>query len=75
MQSFSMKKVPPYFVAGRGDTMLYPQIFSHFWKYIPNVCGTSYDLSSKNYLATVFKVIQYGFEISQTVLSLNWKVI
>ena len=28
-----------------------------------------------NYLATVFKVVQYGFEIFQTVLSLNCKII
>ena len=31
MQSFFMKKVPPYFVGGREDTMLYLQIFSHFF--------------------------------------------
>ena len=30
MQSFFMKKVSPYFVGGRGDTMLYLQIYSHF---------------------------------------------
>ena len=29
----------------------------------------------QNYLATVFKVIQYGFEIFQTVLSLSCKLI
>ena len=28
-----------------------------------------------NYLSTVFKVVQYGFEIFQTVLSLNCKII
>ena len=30
MQIFFMKKVAPYFVGGRGDTMLYLQIFSYF---------------------------------------------
>ena len=30
MQSFLMKKVPPYFVGGRGHTLLYFQIFPHF---------------------------------------------
>ena len=35
MQSFYMKKVTPYFIEGRGDTMLYLQIFSHFLKFIP----------------------------------------
>ena len=30
MPSFFMTKVPPYFVEGRGDTMLYLHIFSHF---------------------------------------------
>ena len=47
MQSFFKKKVSPYFVRGRGDTTLYLQIFSHFQKFIPNFCGTNYDLSSK----------------------------
>ena len=35
------------FCRGRGDTMLYLQIFSHFWKFIPNFWGTNYELSSK----------------------------
>ena len=30
MQSFFMKKVSPYFVGRRGDTMLYLQIYSDF---------------------------------------------
>ena len=29
----------------------------------------------QNYLATVFKVMQFGFEIFQSVLSLNCKII
>ena len=47
MQSFFMKKVPPYSVRGKGDTMLYLQIFSHFLKFIPNFYGKNYELSSK----------------------------
>ena len=29
-RAFLGKKVPPYFVMGRGDSMLYLHIFSHF---------------------------------------------
>ena len=70
MQSFYMKKVTPYFIEGRGDTMLYLQIFSHFLKFIPTFVVQTMTFQ-KNYLATVFKIIQYGFEI----LSLNCKII
>ena len=71
MQSFYMKKVPSYFIEGRGDTMLYLQIFSHFLKFIPTFVVQTMTFQAKNYLATVFKVIRYGFEI----LSLNCKII
>ena len=54
--------------------MLYLRIFSCFQKLIPNSCGTNYDLSLF-YLATIFKVIHTHFEIFQTVLSLNYKII
>ena len=71
MESFFMKKVPSYFVGRRGDIMLYLHIFPNFLRFIPDFCGTNYNLLNKNYLATVFKVIQYGFEIFLTFLSLN----
>ena len=47
MHSLFTEKVSLYFVRGRGDTMLYHQIFSHFEKLIPNFYGTNYDLLSK----------------------------
>ena len=47
MQRFFMKKVPPCFAGGREDTMLYLEIFSYFQRFIPNFCGTNYNLSSK----------------------------
>ena len=46
-----------------------------FLKVHPNFCGTNYDLSSNTTQPLVFKVIEYGFEIFQTVLSLNCKII
>ena len=88
MQIFFTKKAPPYFEGG-GDTMLYLHIFSHFQKLIPNFCGKNFDLSSKTtqpplysiviqYSITIlykYKVMQYSFEIFQTVVSLNCNII
>ena len=40
MQNFFMKKVPQYFVAGRGDTMLYLETFYHLYEFIRNFLPT-----------------------------------
>ena len=47
MQNVFMKKVPQYFVAGGGDTMLYLETFYHLYEFIRNFCGTNYDVSNK----------------------------
>ena len=70
-----MEKVPPYFVEGRKDTMLYLQIFHPFLKVSPKLLCYKLRPFKKNYQASVFKVMQYGFEIFQTVLSLDCKII
>ena len=47
MQSFFTKKVPPYFVRGE-ETLCFIFISFPVCKgFIPNLCGTNYDLSSK----------------------------
>ena len=66
MQSFLIKKVPSYFAGGEESLCF---IFKSF------LISKSLSLWNKlwpfkqNYLATVFKVIQYGFGIFQTVKS------
>ena len=54
--------------------MLYLRTSSHFQKLVLNFCGTNYDLSSKTTQPLLLKS-QYGFEIFQTVLSPNCKII
>ena len=53
--------------------MLYLQIFSQFLKFIHNFVVQAMTFQAK--LPKVFKVIQYGFEIFQTVLTMKCKII
>ena len=76
MQRLFTKKVPLYFEGGE-ETLCF--IFISFpisKSSLPNFYGTNYDLTVIQVIqATDFKVIQYGFEIFQTVLSLSCKII
>ena len=68
MQCFFMKKVSPYCVEGE-ETLCF------IFKSIPISKSSSVTFVvqltpfKQNYLATVFKVIQFDFEIFQTVLA------
>ena len=69
VQSFFTKKVRPYF-AGEEERLCFILISFRISKsFIPNSSDTDYIPFKQSYLATVFKVIEYGFEIFQTVLS------
>ena len=75
MQSFFYKKKFPHTLQWGEETICFIFIsFSISKSFIPNFCGKNYDLSIKT-TKPVFKIIQYGFEIFQPVLSLNWKII
>ena len=72
MQSFFIKKVSPYFVGG-DKTMFYLQIFSHFWKFIPNFCGTNYDLSSQTTWSLFLKSYSMVLKFSKLFKAWNAK--
>ena len=74
MQSFLMKKVPSYFVNLLGGEKKLCFIFKSFPISKSSSLWNKLWPFKQNYLATVFKIIQYGFEIFQTVLSLNCKI-
>ena len=67
MQSFFKKKVP--------HTLEEAMLYLHSKSFIPVVLRYKLWPFKQNYLATVFfKVTPYGYEIFQTVLSLNCKI-
>ena len=72
-KAFFTKKVRPYFAGGEERLCFILISFPISKSFIPNSCDTDYIPFKQSYLATVFKVIQYGFEIFQTVLSRKWK--
>ena len=72
MQSFFTKKVPPYFV-GREERLRFISIsFPISKSFIPTFVVQNMNFQAK---LPFFKVILYGFEISQTALGLNSKII
>ena len=75
MQSFFTKKVSPYFAEGE-ETLCFMFIsFSISKSFIPNFLWYRLWPFKWNYLAIYFKIIQFSFEIFQTVLSLKCKII
>ena len=78
MQSFFKKKVAPYFLGGAGrrgggeDTLYFTSYLFSFLKvsslvFVVETMTFQAELPSQ----CVFKLIPYGYEIFQTVLSLN----
>ena len=75
MQSFLRKNVSPYYRGRGGDTMLYFHSFPFL-----KVSSLTFVLQTMVFQAKlpgpcVFKLMQYGYEIFQTVLNLNRKII
>ena len=76
MQCLFTKQVPLYLVGGQETPYFIFISFPISKSFIPNFYGTNYDLKAIQVIqATDFKVIQYGFEIFQTVLSRSCKTI
>ena len=70
---FHEKKMPPYFSRRRFYALSYLFLFLKV-SYITFVVQTMV-FQTKLPSHCVFKVMQYGYEIFQTVLSLNYKII
>ena len=83
MQSFLRKKSPILFFVGEGgeaeEGRRYYALFSYPFQFL-SASSPSFVLQPMIFQANlpsqyVFKVIQYGYEIFDTVLSLNCKII
>ena len=65
MESVFMKKVPSPFVGRRGDIMLYLHIFPNFLRFIPDFCGTNYNLLNKTTLPLFLKLYSMVLKFSE----------